>query len=925
MRRRPVAWSVALLLLAAVAGRAQEPLVRVSVRSEVPLEVAEIEPLLALRPGEPADEERIRRTVRNLRLAGLAAEIEVLVESSDAGLQAIVVLRPDVRVDEVTVSGETGIDAEKLAAELEQRAGHPLREDRVLRGLYAVQDRLTDEGFRGARVQLAVDVDEATRRARVDYRVTAGPRSRVGEVHLEGLPEEVAEAEALAALRARPGQPLRRVDVRDDAERLARFLISRSFRLAEVEAAIESPGAAAETVALAWRIQAGPRVELEVVGAERKLLEKRGLLPFLGDAGYDEALLVQSVGLIRAFYQARGHHGVEVRSSEERSPDRLRLRLEVDPGPRATLVELAFEGNEAFSDERLARLMLTAPRRLLSPGSGRLVDDVLSEDLSNLRSFYALAGFDHVRVGPARVEVRGEEELGLVVPIAEGQRRMVAEVTLAGVAALDAEKLRDELPLRAGGPYHRLLLESSVERIRSRLEEAGYRAAIVVPEVVWSSGSTVATVSFRVLEGDRSTAEAILVRGNRRTPTPIVRRFLGIAPGDPISNTRVLDVQRRLYRLGVFSRVQVDLPVTGSGAVASEVLIELEEGRTRTISYGAGYDSESGLRGLLRITEANLGGRLINVQFDALVSESDEVYRLLARQPYLGPWQVEVRALAYQEAEDRPQFQVDRRGLQLGLERGFGDLRAGLFWDYRIVETVYGADGEGGEITDEVIPLESREARVASLTPTLFWDHRDDPIAPTRGWSLAAQFERAFPAFAADAEFDRFFAQATWIVPLRRAGQVALSLRGGAIDPRAAPRDPTLDTFDAVPAAERFYAGGRTSHRAFPRDELGIAGETLRVVEGKDPVPLGGGLLALANLEWRFPLAGAFGGVVFLDGGNLWREAADFDPGEARWGAGTGLRYLSPIGPLRLEIGWNLDPEPWEEDYVWFFSLGNAF
>src|SRR5690606_5624225 len=213
-----------------------------------------------------------------------AAEVEVFLEASETGDLAIVVLRPDVRVDEVTVSGETGIDAGKLAAELEQRSGHPLREDRVLRGLYALQDRLADEGFRGARVQLSVDVDEATRRARVDYRVTAGPRSRVGEVHLEGLPEEVAEAEALAALRARPGQPLRRVDVRDDAERLARFLISRSFRLAEVEAAVESPGASAETVALAWRIQAGPRVELEVVGAERKLLEKRGLLPFLGDA-----------------------------------------------------------------------------------------------------------------------------------------------------------------------------------------------------------------------------------------------------------------------------------------------------------------------------------------------------------------------------------------------------------------------------------------------------------------------------------------------------------------------------------------------------------------------------------------------------------------------------------------------------------------
>ena len=211
------------------------------------------------------------------------------------------------------------------------------------------------------------------------------------------------------------------------------------------------------------------------------------------------------------------------------------------------------------------------------------------------------------------------------------------------------------------------------------------------------------------------------------------------------------------------------------------------------------------------------------------------------------------------------------------------------------------------EEPESVIPLESREARVASLTPTFFWDRRDDPIDPTRGWSLQALHARAFPAFNADADFAKTFVQATGFVPLGRPGVLALSLRGGAIRPYGEPEDPELDSFDLVPSAERFYAGGRTTHRAFARDELGVPGDTLFLEPGEDPVPLGGGALALLNVEWRFPIALGFGGTVFVDGGNVWRELGDFESDEVRWGAGVGVRYLSPVGPLRVEIGWKLD------------------
>ncbi|KAB2967291.1 MAG: BamA/TamA family outer membrane protein, partial [Thermoanaerobaculia bacterium] len=719
-------------------------------------------------------------------------------------------------------------------------------------------------------------------------------------------------------LRARAGEPLRRAQMREDADRLHRFLVRRGFRLAEVEPAREEMRPGGGTVDLTWKVTRGPVVELALTGAERRTLERRGLLPFLGDSGHDEALLVQSVEQIRAWYQGRGHYDVAVEAREERDGERLVIHLAIEPGPRATLEEVEFEGNEEFPDERLARLLQTSPRRLLSPGSGRLVDQELNDDLSNLRSFYALSGHDRARVGPPRVE-RRDGGLRLVIPIVEGPRRSVAEVRLEGqLSALDAGTLVAGLPLAAGGPYHRLLLESSVDQIRSRLEEKGHRSTLVSHQVEWGGDGTVARVTFRVLEGERSTADAIVVRGNTRTDAGVIRRFLGLGFGDPISTGKLLDVQRRLYALGVFSRVSVGTGGAGAGAADHEVLVEVEEGKTRSVAYGAGWDSESGARGLLRLAESNLGGRLITLQLDALVSQKEEVYRLLAMQPYLGPWPVDVRAQVYREFEDRASFTVFRRGVQLGLRKAFGSLSAALAWDYRIVEL------ESDE-ADEVIPRESRDARVASVTPFLIWDRRDDPIEPTRGWSVQGSVEQAFRAFAADAEFTKLFAQGTGYLNLRDLGVIALSARGGQLIPIAQPEDPALEPIDAVPAAELFYAGGRTTHRAFERDLLGIPGETLAIEEGRDPVPRGGGLLALLNAEWRFPIAGPVGGTVFVDGGNVWREAGDFDARQARWGAGVGVRYLSPIGPLRAEIGWKLEREPWESAYVWFVSLGNPF
>ena len=236
-----------------------------------------------------------------------------------------------------------------------------------------------------------------------------------------------------------------------------------------------------------------------------------------------------------------------------------------------------------------------------------------------------------------------------------------------------------------------------------------------------------------------------------------------------------------------------------------------------------------------------------------------------------------------------------------------------------------------GEAVDlGVVEREVRDLEISSLTPNFFIDRRDDPLDPTRGWSTSLQLEAALPFLSAEAACVKLFWQQTAYRPLGSFGLLAASLRFGAIEaPSDAPADPTVPEGLAnaqVPVSERFFAGGRTSHRAFERDQLGILGETLLERDNDDLLELGGNGLFILNVDYRFPIAGPLGGTFFFDLGNVWADWRDLDASELEAGVGLGIRYRSPIGPLRLEIGWKVGSDlPEADSAVFFLSFGNPF
>ncbi len=935
-----------------VAGRG--PVVaRIEVRSDAPLGPAgELRQLIAIEPGTRLTDRGVRRTLRNLQATGAAYEVElytrpaepgerlappaVPVDSDPAAEQVVVVVAvwAAVQVDEVSVVGETGkLDRHDLESELLVAAGQPLIESRLLRSVYRLQDLFEKRGYFSARVHLAVDTNDETKRSVVTFEVAAGARSTIGTVSFEGELGSFRPATLVEQLRARPGEPYLRDTVDDDAERLQAWLVKQKYRKAQVGEAKETQDREGHRVDLAYPVTLGPLVTVEIVGVARKELEKNDLLPFLGEDGYDEALVLQAADRVKRYYQEKGHWKVAVTWDETTADGALRLTFRVEPGPVYTLQEIRFDGNRQVSDGKLAELMETKPKRLLTLGSGKLVDAVLQDDLENVRSFYALQGYASYKVGPPDVQADGRN-LTLRVPIEEGMRRQLVDLSFQGVEALSEDDLRKDLPLHAGGPFHPLLLEDSLRQIRGRYEEKGYLSTQVSSTETWNADHSLVDLTIQVIEGPQTRVDRVIVRGNVKTDDDVIEHAVDLDPGEPVSPTRLLEAERDLYGLGIFSRAQVELGPSDLSEQERDVVIRVQEGRTRRVSYGLGYDTDTGFAGLVGYRQGNLFGRAFTLQTDLRYGQKERLARVALDQPDLTRWHIPlVYNVAFQQ-EELPSYDVDRIVTQAEAVKQEDVWRYGLAFDYRIINSTLTV-AASQQITDptQIIERRDQDIHISSVVPNILVDRRNDPIDPTRGWSASARFQWAFPIPGlTDANFLKTFLQHTRYLPLG-FGHLAGSIRFGAIaplvdatknnttTPSGAPQPPEPPNLK-IPIDERFFAGGDFSHRAYGKDELGIPGTTL-FADGRGR---GGNGLLLANLDYRFPVWGPVGGVLWVDAGNVWPDWRDVDPRDVKTGVGVAVRYVSPIGPVRAGFGYQLDPDPGATTRFHFYlAVGNPF
>lgn len=547
-------------------------------------------------------------------------------------------------------------------------------------------------------------------------------------------------------------------------------------------------------------------------------------------------------------------------------------------------------GNEHFKRSAITKIMLTKTKSLFRKGTFN--EDVFNGDIEAVKNLYIYDGFIRVSVEHDVNYDSSDMRVDIDLNITEGKQHFVEAIEFDGNTVFASESLADNIKMKPGQIFDPRKVEADNYVIRYSYDDLGY-ADVDVESKYRVNGESV-FVTHHISEGAKQYVGQIQILGLKHTDTSTVIRRLEIAQGDLFRYASILESRRELYRLGIFLAIRTQA-LDSEIPDHKDIQFLLTEKELMSINLRAGYGTRDRIRVGLGITHNNMFGRAYHGNLDGKLSF------------------VEQRASA---------DITFPRSFLLGVDLGLG------FFFKRLEEIGYTTQSLGGNITAwfELGPSELSAKYKVERVSTDFeqgdssradllhgvqvgWllDKRDDPFFTTRGTYTNLGVEVSGIIFPSDVDYVRPTAQIRFYRPFVNI-VFAGAFKAGMVRPFA----PTTE----VPVYKRMYCGGSSSVRGYGERAIGPVDE--------NDNPLGGNYLAEFSSEIRFPLYKMFGGVIFIDGGNIWQEY-DAIPEGLRWGIGAGLRLRSFLGSIRLDYGFKLGRRQGESAGAWHFAIGEAF
>lgn len=848
--------------------------------------------LAGLRTGDILDRERLGTGIRRAFRKDIFTGIEVQAEPYGDGVRLKYIVKEIPVVEKIVIKGNENISTGKIRDAFIFREDEDFREELLGRARTDLAGFYRRKGFPDAAVDIKVS--------------EAGEQSRV-IIHLnikEGRPLVVREIDAppvaAARLRLSEGDILDRDVLDKDIGKLREYYKKQGYLRPVV-----GPYEFRDGV-LRIPVDRGPKLELAFKGNSAISAKKlKRETPFMDSGEVSDELVEEAAGRIKRLYLSRGYYYATVAAGVEKTGDRITVTFFINEGKRVILRKITFRGN-GIPGRVLRGVVLLRENKPYN-------ENLLSGSRQSLVNFYNALGY--LRAGVTAIEKKFSEDgtgLDLVFTIHEGRRTIIREVVIHGNSSISRFEIKKALRLREGSPYNVTDIRDARYRLLSLYSRHGYLDARVDVESTFDGDNAV--LDFTITENRPTVIGKIIIRGNRKTRPEVIRREFTIKEGDPYNHEEVLKTRQRLYKLGLFNRVSIDMTDPGirtRGVLVKDLVVSLSEGNPGSVEIGVGYGDYEKLRASLDIRYDNLGGYNRRIGFRAEGSSVKKKYVLNFREPGLFnkqdiPFNLfltkeETRAVNPDTEETR--YRIDRLSLLAGIEKEFTrQLKAGLNYEYSFTDTT--------DVAPDVVL--SREDTgtigIGSISPSLFYDTRDDPFDPASGSLQGVILKFASGAFFSEVEFVKATFQSSWFFELRKGLVFAVSFRGGAAYGFGGTQE--------LPLIERFFLGGRTTVRGYSQDSLGP--------KGADGNPTGGNMFSLVNGEFRISIGKGFGIVTFVDSGNVWTLAGDTDT-RMKYTVGTGLRYSTPVGPVRIDYGYKLNREEGESSGEIHFSLGQAF
>jgi len=919
---------------------------------------------------EPYSQDQVEASRRALQQTGVFAKVDVNVVPEFDGVRVSFLLEPAYYLGIIEFPGATRIFSyTRLLQAADLADEDPYDSARLPIAQKALENFFKHDGYFQATVQPGIQIDDAHQIVNVNFSVNLARQAKIAEVQIEG-PDSDETARLLRStrsLRAHLIGGLLKPGKRYSSERLkhATTLIKRSLsqqhRLAS--SVQENPPryhAENNTVDIAFKVTAGPIISVMAKGAKLSMIpflsgrELKKLVPVYSERSIDNELVQEGQQNLVDYFQKKGYYDAAVKINFTKQPDEITIVYEINRGKKHKVDRILFHGNNQIASKVLLQQVTVSKSHIWTHGN--ISQGLLKQSVSNIEALYRDRGYEDVKV-TSRV-VDHEPKLEVNFEITEGAQTLVGDVTVTGNDHVPHDQLTapNGFKLRAGAPYSPRELSDDRNRIAANYLNLGYPNAEVKVSVQFHRGNPhQLDVTYAITEHQLVRAHEIVYLGRKHTRLALVKKTADLPTEAPLKRGQMLAAETRLYDLNIFDWASVgpNKPITDESDETT--LVKVHESKRNNITYGFGFEvahrggnvpsGTVAVPGLPAVSlgqyqiapsQATYASPLGSVDFHRLnirgLGETANASLLLSRldqrvlatylQPhFFGSKWSSLTSISLERTSENPLFSATLGDASFQVERVLNqktNTRLQIRYDFNKTDLSH-------LLVPALVLPQDLNVHLSTFSGTLLRDTRDHPLDAHHGVFETLNLGIT-PAFlGSSANFARLFGQFATYKPFH--GVVfANSIRLGLAKEFS-------NSF--VPTSQLYFSGGGTTLRSFPIDEAGpqrlvpfCTGLQNQTGCVSVTVPVGGNMLFIVNSEVRFPLKimKRLGGVVFYDGGNVFSAISlpNFASNYTNT-IGIGLRYETPVGPVRIDLGHNLNPVPGIDPTQYYITLGQAF
>ncbi len=937
------------------------------------LTYAQLASNFTLHPGQPFSQAKVNETAAHLRDATKLPEVRIQVAPEADGVRVLFILEPAVYFGIFEFPGAERFTYSRLVQIANFPNEAPFNASEVEEDRQHLITFFRQVGYFQAQVDPEVKVDAQHGIANVLFHSTMGRRAKFGVVDIVGMPAtDVARLNhRLTSLLARgrgaairTGKSYNRSTLTKATQYLQTGLQKQGMLGAQVTLAGAEYHGDSNRADIHFSIKPGPVTNVKIEGAHLWSWNKKALLPEYQGIGVDEETVQEGQQAISSYFQAKGYFDVKVESHLTPAPKGNTVEYKITKEKKHKVTSVKLSGNNGVKSSGLAPHLTVEKKHLFSPG--KFSDQLVRSSVNNLRAVYHSQGFSSVQITPT-VSNHGED-IEVSFAVTEGPRDVVSSLIIDGNDTFPQSQFAPSgLKVAAGQPYSQENVQADRANIVSHYLQAGYLTSNFRETATQVSKSDPhhINVVYHIHEGPKVFTGDIVTLGRNHTQQRLIDQDVSsIKPAQPLTETNLLTAGTRLYdHTGVFDWAEVDPKREILEQTKEDVLVKVHEAKKNDFSYGFGFEvinrggsipsgtvalpnlppvnlptnfSTSqvtfyGPRGTVQYTRNNLRGKGESLSLTGFAGRLDQRFAAYYIDPYFrwSHWRA-TTSFSTDRNEQNPIFSSQQElgsfQLQRAIDRAQKNL---LFLRYSFSKT----DLTRIEIP-ALVPKEDQHVRLSTLGANVTRDTRDNVLDEHSGVLQSVELDMSTTKLGSSVNFAKLTGQAAYYKQTFRNIVWANSLRIGLAQPFASSR---------VPLSEKYFTGGGDSLRGFPLDGAGpqrqveVCGAgtstTCSCPAGTNcatsiQVPSGGNQLLLINSEARIPLPikKGLGIVAFYDGGNVFPRVG-FHGFSTLYSnnVGVGLRYATPVGPVRIDLGRNLNPIKGVQATQYFISVGQAF